>query len=69
MNLTNRFDKRVVAVIAAIVLAVLGVVSLLVYANDARDKAFEGAETIAVYQVKDNIPAGTSASDLGNRIE
>ena len=69
MNVTNRIDKRVAAVIAAIVLAVLGAVSMLVYANDARDKAFEGAETIAVYQVKDNIPAGTSASDLGNRIE
>jgi len=58
-------NKRTVAAVGAVVLAILGVASLVLYANDAKDRAFEGAELVSVLQVVESIPAGTKAEDIG----
>lgn len=61
-------NKRVVAAGAAVVLAVLGVASLVMYANDAKERAFEGAELVSVLQVVAEIPAGTKAEDIDGSV-
>lgn len=63
-----KVNKRAVAAIAAVVLALLGVVSLVVYTNDARDRAFEGTKLVSVVQVVAEVPAGTKAGDLGSSV-
>lgn len=58
-------NKRVVAAVVAVLLAVVGVAMLLNYASDADQRAFEGTKRQAVLQVKEAIPANTPAEDLG----
>ncbi|KQX71856.1 MULTISPECIES: Flp pilus assembly protein CpaB [Aeromicrobium] len=62
-------NKRVVAAIAAVVLALLGIVSLVAYVNDADDRAFEGTELVPAIRVVSDVPAGTEASGLGDAVE
>ncbi len=62
-------NKRVIAALAAVVLAVAGVAALLSYARGAEDRAFDGASLVSVLQVKEAVPADTAAADLGGRIE
>lgn len=62
-------NKRAVAAIGAVVLAVLGIAALVVYTNDANDRAFEGTQLVSVIQVVDEIPAGTKADDLGGAVK
>lgn len=61
-------NKRAVAAIGAVVLAVLGIAALVVYTNDANDRAFEGTKLVSVIQVVDEIPAGTKADDIGSAV-
>ena len=60
-------NKRALVAILAVVLAILGIASLVVWTNDARDRAFSGTETIAVWQVTKNVPAGAEADLLRQR--
>jgi pilus assembly protein CpaB len=62
-------NKRIVAAVAAVVLAALGIVSLVAYVNDADDRAFKGTQLVPVVRVVDDVPAGTATSDLGRRVE
>lgn len=62
-------NKRLIAAVATTVLAVLGIVSLIVYANGARDRAFEGAELVQTLQVVQDIPAGASTDVVGESVE
>lgn len=57
-------NKRVVAVIAAGVLALAGVLVLLTWANDAENRAFEGAELTSVVQLTEQVGAGATAAEL-----
>lgn len=66
--MTN-LNKRAVIAVAAVVFAVLGIAALIVYANGARDRAFAGTETVAVWQVVKEVPAGTAADALGDSVE
>jgi pilus assembly protein CpaB len=61
-------NKRAVAAIGAVILALLGIASLVVYANGADDRAFEGTELVSVIQVVNEVPAGTKADDLGSAV-
>ncbi len=61
-------NKRVIAAIVAVALAVVGAVFLVRYANDANDRAYEGAELVKVLQVDEVISAGTKAEDVGGRV-
>lgn len=62
-------NKRVIAAVAAGVLALLGVLVLVVWAQGANDRAFEGAELVSVVRVTDDVSQGASASDLAESTE
>ncbi|MGA8851060.1 MAG: hypothetical protein WB508_05010 [Aeromicrobium sp.] len=57
-------NKRVVAVIAAGVLALAGVLVLLMWAKDADRRAYEGAKLTSVVQITEQIAVGTTAAEL-----
>ena len=61
--------KQVIAIIVAAVLALLAVVALVVYANNADDRALEGTETVEVLQATEDIPVKTPASELAGKVE
>ncbi len=60
---------RIIAVILAAVLAVVGAVLLISYVRGADERAFDGAKLTEVLIVKDEIPAGTSGSELGTTVD
>ncbi|MCW2801489.1 MAG: cpaB [Aeromicrobium sp.] len=60
--------KQIVAAIAALVLAVLGVLALVSYAHGANDRAFKGATLVSVLQVQSDVPANTPASRLAGNV-
>lgn len=62
-------NKRIVAVVGAAVLALIGIVMLLSYAKNAEDRAFEGAELGSVLQVSAPVPANTKAGDVAASVE
>ncbi len=61
--------KQVIAIIVAAALALLAVVALVVYANNADDRALEGTETVEVLQATEDIPVKTPASELADKVE
>jgi len=62
-------NKRAVAAVLAVLLAAAGIVALVVYTNGAQDRAFRGTQTVSVLRVIRNVPAGTKAGDLGDKVE
>ena len=62
-------NKRVIAAVAAGVLALLGVLVLVMWAQGANDRAFEGAELVSVVRLTDNVGAGTTAASLADKTE
>ncbi|MBC7632448.1 RcpC/CpaB family pilus assembly protein [Aeromicrobium sp.] len=61
-------NKRVIAAVLAAVLAVVGVVLLVGYVNNADERAFSGAKLQKVLQVKEPVPANTKGSDLVGKV-
>lgn len=61
--------KKLLALTIAAVLAVVGVVSLVSYAQGANDRAFAGAKMVEVLVVKTAIPADTPASRITSAVE
>ena len=61
--------RRVIAAVVAILLAVVGFVLVLNYANRADERAMEGMETDEVLVASDTIPRGTSAEDMAGLVE
>lgn len=59
------FKNRVIAVIVAALLAVVGGVLVFTYAANAERRALEGVELRSVLVVTEFVPAGTPAEDLG----
>lgn len=62
-------NKRVIAAVAAGVLALLGVLVLFVWAQGANDRAFEGAKLVSVLRVTEDVSQGASAADLAESTE
>ena len=62
-------NKRVIAVAAAGVLALLGVLALVVWAQGANERALDGAELVSVVRLSGDVSAGTSATDLKKSTE
>ena len=62
-------NKRVVAAIAAVVLAAAGIISLVAYVNEADSRAFEGTKLVPAIRVVSDIPGGTKVTDLGDAVE
>jgi pilus assembly protein CpaB len=62
-------NKRAFVAVLAVVLAVLGIASLVVWTNNARERAFSGTETVTVWQVTKDVPSGTEADAIGDSVE
>lgn len=62
-------NKRALVAALAVVLAILGIASLVVWTNNARDRAFSGTETITVWQVTKDVPAGAAAESLDGSVD
>jgi pilus assembly protein CpaB len=62
-------NKRVIAALVAVALLVVGVVLLVSYANDANERAFDGARLRSVLQVEEPIAANTKAGDIGDKVK
>lgn len=56
-------NRRILAIILAVVLAALGTTGVLMYVNKADARAMEGQEPVTVLVAKEPIPAGTTAKD------
>ncbi|MEG9225068.1 Flp pilus assembly protein CpaB [Aeromicrobium sp. Sec7.5] len=61
--------KQVIAILVAAVLAMLAVVALVVYANNADDRALEGTETVEVLQATEDIAVKTPVSEIADKVE
>lgn len=62
------FKNRVIAVIVAALLAVIGAILVFAYASNAERRALEGVELRPVLVVTEFVPAGTPAADLGTSV-
>lgn len=62
-------NKRIIAVAGAVLLALIGIVMLISYTQNANDRAFDGAELRSVLQVTETIPADTKASEISGSVE
>lgn len=57
-------NRRVIGIAAAVVLALVGTVSLVAFVSGAEQRALEGEELVEVYVVNQAIPTGTPAEAL-----
>lgn len=62
-------NRRVVAAVATVVLAIVAIFMLISYANNADERAVNGAKLTDVLRVKTAIAAQTPAADLGGSVE
>jgi pilus assembly protein CpaB len=60
--------RRLLAALAALVLALLGTVILVGYARGADARALQGVQTVSVLVVAEKIPAGTSADQIQAKV-
>lgn len=60
-------NRRILAVVVALVLAAVGTVGVLVYVRTAESRAVAGKQAISVLVVDQRIPAGTSGKDIRNK--
>jgi pilus assembly protein CpaB len=61
-------NRRVFALVGAILLALIGTFAIVTYVQGADDRALAGESVVKVLVVKEEIPAGTPATDLGDRV-
>ena len=61
-------NRKVLGLVAAIALAVIGVFAIVAYVNGAEDRALAGEKVATVLIVKKEIPAGTPANEIGDRV-
>ena len=63
--------KRVIAIVVAVVLALLGALLVLLYARGADSRAMEGQKPTKVYITEETLPVGTTLKDglRGNKIK
>lgn len=62
-------NKRLIAAVAAGVLALMGVIVLVAWAKGANERAFEGADLVSVVRVTQPVAADTKASALAHSTE
>lgn len=61
--------RRMIGLIGAIALALIGTIAIVAYVNSAENRALEGQEMVKVLVVQEEVPAGTPASELGDRVK
>lgn len=61
--------RRVIGILAALLLAGLGTVVLVAYVQSAEDRALAGEETVEVYVLRQDVAEGTPATALADVVE
>jgi pilus assembly protein CpaB len=61
-------NRRIVGLIAALLLAVVGTFTIVAYVHGANARALDGQQTVKVFVVQKTISAGTPAEQLGSRV-
>ena len=61
--------RRILGIMAAAILALVGTVSLVGFVAGAEERALEGEQLTEVYVVTEPIPAGTTGAELDDLIE
>jgi pilus assembly protein CpaB len=59
--------RRIIAIVAALVVALLGVVGVVIYAQAADGRAIQGQATQSVFIAKAEVPMGTTAADAADQ--
>lgn len=62
-------NKKIAAIVAATVLALLGIVALVSYVNNADDRALENVDLATVLRVTEQIDPLASATDVQSKVE
>nr|AGC71613.1 hypothetical protein [uncultured bacterium A1Q1_fos_1053] len=61
-------NSRLIAAIAAALLALLGIGAVVYYANSANSRAFNGAELVSVYRTTQAVSANATAEEVQNSV-
>jgi pilus assembly protein CpaB len=61
--------RKIIGVLAALVLAGIGTTALVVYVESAKDKAVAAEALVDVYVVRDTIPKGTPVGEIAQAVE
>src|SRR5262245_26828415 len=61
--------RRVLGIVVAVALAVVGTLALVAYVNGAEDRALAGERVVDVYVVTQPIAAGTAADELTGKVK
>lgn len=64
--MSNR--RRVLGIVAAVALAVIGTFALVSYVQGAEDRAIAGEKVVNVYVASQAIPAGSAGANLTNKV-
>ncbi len=60
--------KKLLALIGAAVLAIVGIIAMISYANGANERAYDGAELVEVLVVQTEIPSDTPVSRIADAV-
>jgi pilus assembly protein CpaB len=61
-------SRRIVGIVAAVLLALLGTVALVAYVGNAEERALAGEELVEVYVVTTPVASGTPAEELDSSV-
>lgn len=61
-------NRRILGLVGALLLAAIGTVMIVAYVHGADTRALKGEKTVRVLVVKKDVPPGTPAEQLGNRV-
>jgi pilus assembly protein CpaB len=61
-------NRRIIGVVAAVLLAAVGTAFLVTYVRGAEERALAGQETVEVLVVDQDVTRGTPASELGDAV-
>jgi len=60
--------RRLLGIVAAVLLALFGTVVLVAYVRSAEQRAVAGQQRVEAFVVRQRIPRGTAAGDIGDRV-
>ena len=61
--------RKIIGVLAALVLAGIGTTALVAYVESAKDEAVAAEALVDVYVVNETIPKGTSAAEIAQSVK
>ena len=61
--------RKIIGILAALVLAGIGTAALVIYVESAKDQAVAAEELVDVYVVSETIPKGTPVGEIKESVE